>query len=118
MNKSSFLTQAAIFLLPALIATILFQVNPNVTAPIEEFMCYRCGLLGILWVVYLSRSLLISESQASLITVLLYFAIFLSLYLSLFRNSKRQRQIFHYVNIALSTWGVIAGSFYLFAAML
>ena len=117
MKTSSLLTQTLIFFVPALITTLLFQINPDVTSPIEEFLFYRCGLLGIIMVVWLSRSFSISESLASVITVLLYSAIFLLLYLSLFRNSKKQMRIFCYVNIAVSVWGILTGSFYLFAAM-
>ena len=109
MKKSSLLTQAAIFFLPALTATLLLQINPY-TSPIEAFLFYRCGLSGIFLAGWLSESFSISESQDSAITVLFYSAIFFFLYLSFYKNSKKQMRIFCCINIALSVWGIVSGA--------
>ena len=115
-TRSYFLTQTLIFFVPALIATSLFQTNPNITPPIEDFFWYRGGILGIFLMYYIRQSLSISYTSASIIAILIYSVIFFYFcYLS--KSSRKRMRIMHYVNITLTFWGILSGFFWQIAAM-
>ena len=114
-DKNSFLIQTFIFIAPALISTLLFNIEEDFTL-IQEFTAYRCGISGILLLVTFSESMSISENIAAILVFLFYFFIFLFLYVTLFNNKRKTKLIFTCTNIAIAVWGILSGAWSMFVS--
>lgn len=114
-DENSFLIQTLIFIAPALISTLLFNIEEKIPL-IQEFTAYRCGISGIALLVSFSRSMSISENMAAILVFFIYFLIFLFFYATLFNNKRKTTLVFTCINIMLAVWGILSGAFVMFAS--
>ena len=119
-DENYFLIQTLIFIAPALISTLLFNIEENFP-PIQEFTAYRCGISGIVLLVTFSSYMSISEDLAAILVFFIYCLIFLVFYVLFFysissNNKKKTKLIFTWINTTLAVWGILSGAFAMFAS--
>ena len=115
-KKMHVLLQIFIFLLPAVLATCLWQVNEYIQSPLEEFVCYRCGLSGIFLMVVLD-TVFDNMSIAASVTITLYLLVLLKLSYIFYRSTSKGLVRFCIWNALVGVWGILSGGFWMTMAM-
>ena len=126
-DKNSFLIQTSIFIVPALISTLLFNIDDGFNL-IQVFTIYRCGISGIFLIAFICIFMFnngiitginenvttVHTNIASILVFLIYFFIFRSLYKTRYNNTEKTKLIFTVKNITIAIWGIFTGAYMMF----
>ena len=108
--------QILIYLLPAALATLLFQINPYFESAFEEFVWYRIGLSGLVATNSL-KVFIASEGLRYSIILAIWFFIWIAALTAAYNGTRKRTIIVSSINLLVALFSLFIGSLLLFGAM-